>query len=95
MTKVDINISGKTYPINCPADELDELNAASNFINEFIENLRAQAPHLSHENLLVLCCLNLHEKINAQEKHEKLLAEDNKQTEALLDKLIADAQAMI
>ena len=95
MKKVDINISGKTYSINCPVDEIDELHAASSFINEFIQDLRTQAPHLSHENLLVLCCLNLYEKINEQEKQGQSMAADSEQAEALLDKIIDDAKSML
>ena len=95
MKKVDINISGKFYPINCPVDEVDKLHAASNFINEFIEDLRTQAPHLSHENLLVLCCLNLYEKINEQQQQGQSIAANTEQAEALLDKIINDTKSML
>lgn len=95
MKKVDINISGKSYPINCPDDEVDKLYAASNFINEFIDNLRTQAPHLSYENLLVLCCLNLYEKINEQEEQGQSIAANSQQAEALLDKIINDTKSML
>ena len=95
MKKVDIVISGKTYSINCPVDEVDELHSASNFINEFIQNLRIQAPHLSHENLLVLCCLNLYEQINEHKEQSQSIASDNEQAEALLDKIIDDAKSML
>ncbi|WP_230661317.1 cell division protein ZapA [Psychrobacter sp. I-STPA10] len=95
MKKVDISISGKTYSINCPEEEVDKLNAASDYVNDFIQNLHQQAPKLSHENLLVLCCLNLYEKIHTQENLDKSSAMDNKQTEELLDKIINDANSML
>lgn len=95
MKKVDILISGKTYSINCPEDGVDELNAASAYINDFIQELRQQAPQLSHENLLVLCCLNLYEKIHAQESLNESNTKDSEQAEILIDKIIKDTTSML
>ncbi|WP_227431034.1 cell division protein ZapA [Psychrobacter sp. I-STPA6b] len=95
IKKVDIMISGKTYTINCPANEEKELKDATNYINDFILDLRKQAPQLSHENLLVLCCLNLYEKIHANETAKKSQDNQDKVAESLIDKLIRDAKAML
>ena len=96
MKKVDIIISGKSYSINCPVDEVDELNAACTYINDFIQELRQQAPQLSHENLLVLCCLNLYEKIHTiQKKLDQSSIPDNEEAEALLDKILDDANSLL
>ena len=95
MKKVDIIISGKTYTINCPEDGVDELNAASLYIDNFIKDLRQQAPQLSHENLLFLCCLNLYEKIYAYENLDKINTTDNKQAEILLDKILKNTTSML
>ena len=63
VKKVDIVIAGVTYPIYCPIHEQEELLSAVSYINNYALDLRREAPSLSQESLLVLCCLNLYEKI--------------------------------
>lgn len=95
MKNVPIVIAGHTYSIHCPSDEEAELHAASDFINEFISSIRKQAPQLSHENLLVLCCLNLYEQLQQHRQQEDTHSKENAQAQALLDKILQDAKALL
>ncbi|OLF38996.1 MULTISPECIES: cell division protein ZapA [unclassified Psychrobacter] len=95
MKKVDIVIAGVTYQIYCPADEEAELRSAVYYINDFLLNIKKDAPNLSQENLLVLCCLNLYEKIHAHKKTDDETAQASKQAEALLSKIMKDAQSIL
>lgn len=92
---VDVVISGVTYPIQCPADEVSSLQKASDFINQFISDIRKQAPTLSHENLLVLCCLNLYEQIDSQQAQHKHHQLENERVQALIKKISQDAQSIL
>ena len=92
ITAVDIQILNKNYTINCPAGEEAELLDASNFINTFIEDLRSQAPQLGHENLLVLCCLNLYEKLQRANSETSDSEASIEQANQLLDQMIQDMQ---
>ncbi|WP_296206324.1 cell division protein ZapA [Psychrobacter sp. UBA3962] len=89
---VDISILEKSYTINCPVGEEHELFAASDFINNFIEDLRAQAPHLPHENLLVLCCLNLYEKLQQSKNIATANEQSIEQANQLIEQMIQDMQ---
>ena len=95
MKKVDINIAGVNYSVFCPADEESELREAVYYINDFTVNIKREAPNLKQENLLVLACLNLYEKIHANNKMDVTRKQDSDQTEALLHKVIADAQSIL
>ena len=95
MKKVNIVIAGKNYPINCPANEEEELRAAVFYINNFIHGIQQDAPHLNQENLLVLCCLNLYEQINAQKQSNKDQHQINQDADALLNKILKDAQSIV
>ncbi|WP_299187093.1 cell division protein ZapA [uncultured Psychrobacter sp.] len=95
MKKVDIVIAGVTYQIYCPADEEAELRSAVYYINDFLLNIKKDAPNLSQENLLVLCCLNLYEKIHTHKKSDEETAQASKKAEALLSKIMKDAQSIL
>lgn len=92
ITAVDIQILNKNYTINCPVGEETELLDASDFINSFIDDLRSQAPQLGHENLLVLCCLNLYEKLQQAKTETSDSEQDIAQANQLLDQMIQDMQ---
>ncbi|MFW2178371.1 MULTISPECIES: cell division protein ZapA [unclassified Moraxella] len=62
MSKVDIFINGRSYTINCPSNEEPALQRASNYIQNFVQDMRRHAPQLPQEELLVLCALTLYEK---------------------------------
>lgn len=95
IKKVDVAIAGVTYPIFCPVHEQEELRAAVSYINDFALKLRRDAPSLSQENLLVLTCLNLYEKIQTHERNEEDRLQQNKQSEALLKKIMKDAHSIL
>ena len=62
IKKVDILINGRSYTINCPESEEPALQRAASYINQFMQEVRRQAPQLPQEQLLVLCALTLFEK---------------------------------
>ncbi|MEG9303156.1 cell division protein ZapA [Psychrobacter celer] len=95
VKKVDIVIAGVTYPIYCPIHEQEELLSAVSYINNYALDLRREAPSLSQESLLVLCCLNLYEKIHAKQRSEEDRLQQDKQSEALLNKIMKDAQSIL
>ena len=95
VKKVDIVIAGVTYPIYCPIHEQEELLSAVSYINNYAMDLRREAPSLSQESLLVLCCLNLYEKIHAKQRSEEDRLQQDKQSEALLNKIMKDAQSIL
>lgn len=95
IKKVDVAIAGVTYPIFCPVHEQEELHAAVSYINDFALKLRKEAPGLSQENLLVLSCLNLYEKIQTYERNEEDRLQQSKQSDALLNKIMKDAHSIL
>lgn len=95
IKKIDISIAGVTYPIYCPVHEQEELRSAVSYINNYAVDLRKEAPSLSQENLLVLCCLNLYEKIHASQRSDQDREQKDKQSEALLNKIMKDAQSIL
>ncbi|WP_333613827.1 cell division protein ZapA [Psychrobacter sp.] len=95
IKKVDVAIAGVTYPIFCPVHEQEELHSAVSYINDFALKSRKEAPGLSQENLLVLTCLNLYEKIQTYERNEEDRLQQSKQSEALLNKIMKDAHSVL
>ena len=95
VKKVDIAIAGVTYPIYCPVHEQEELHSAVSYINNYALDLKRDAPSLSQESLLVLCCLNLYEKIHTYQRSDEDRIQGDKQSEALLNKIMKDAQAIL
>lgn len=95
IKEINIAIAGVTYPIYCPIHEQEELHAAVSYINDSALKLRKNAPNLSQENLLVLCCLSLHEKIHADERSKEDRIQKAKHSEVLLNKIMKDAQSIL
>ena len=95
IKKVDVAIAGVTYPIYCPVHEQEELHSAVSYINNYALDLKRDAPILSQESLLVLCCLNLYEKIHANQRSEEDRLQQSKQSEALLNKIMKDAHSIL
>ena len=95
IKKVDIAIAGVTYPIYCPVHEQEELHSAVSYINNYALDLKRDAPSLSQESLLVLCCLNLYEKIHTYQRSDEDRIQGDKQSEALLNKIMKDAQSIL
>lgn len=93
--KVAIAIAGKTYYVNCPTSEEEALRTSVSYINTFALDLKSDMPRIGQEDLLVLCCLNLYEKLQEQKasnNSERLVSQE---ADSLLEKLIKDAKAMI
>ena len=95
IKKVDIAIAGVTYPIYCPVHEQEELLSAVSYINNHALDLKRDAPSLSQESILVLCCLNLYEKIHTNQRSDEDRLQQDKQSEALLNKITKDAQSVL
>lgn len=95
IKKVDIAIAGVTYPIFCPVHEQEELLSAVSYINNYALDLKRDSPSLSQESILVLCCLNLYEKIHANQRSDEDRLQKNKQSEALLNKIMKDAHSIL
>ncbi|TXD96436.1 cell division protein ZapA [Psychrobacter frigidicola] len=95
MKKVDIVIAGVTYQIYCPVNEEEELRSAVYYINNFVLDIKKDAPNLPQENLLVLCCLNLYEKIHSQSKIDEDQRYETEKSVALLSKIMLDAQSIL
>lgn len=95
IKKVDVAIAGVSYPIYCPVHEQEELHSAVSYINNYALDLKRDAPSLSQESLLVLCCLNLYEKIHANQRSEEDRLQQSKQSEALLNKIMKDAHSIL
>ena len=95
IKKIDIAIAGVTYPIFCPVHEQEELLSAVSYINNYALDLKRDSPSLSQESILVLCCLNLYEKIHANQRSDEDRLQKNKQSEALLNKIMKDAHSIL
>jgi len=95
IKKVDIAIAGVTYPIFCPVHEQEELLSAVSYINNYALDLKRDSPSLSQESILVLCCLDLYEKIHANQRSDEDRLQKNKQSEALLNKIMKDAHSIL
>ena len=90
-----ITIADSNYRIFCPVNEQEELQTAVQYINNFVLGIKKNAPKLSQEDLLVLSCLNLYEKINDNKKSETARMQQNNQAEILLNKVLADAKSIL
>lgn len=95
MKKVDIVIAGVTYQIYCPVNEEEELRSAVYFINNAVLDTKKAAPSLGQENLLVLCCLNLFEKMHSQQKIDENRRYEAEKAALLLNKIVLDAQSIL
>lgn len=85
IKKVDIFINGRSYTINCPVEEEPALARAGGYINQFIRDVRRQAPQLPQEELLVLCALTLYEKAEKLEQ----LEQQHGEASTLIDDMLA------
>ena len=93
--KIDITIADGNYSIFCPVHEEEELRLAVSYINNYALDLKKAAPNIRQENLLVLCCLDLYEKIHSNDKANETRRNEDKKSEDLLHKIIKDAQSVL
>lgn len=89
--KIDIFINGHSYGINCPADEEDNLKRAATYIQQFIQDIRKQAPNIAQEELLVLCALSLYEKSENLQQH----LDQETQAKTLVQQMLDDTKELI
>lgn len=90
IKKVDIFINGRTYTINCPVEEQPALERAASYINNFIQDVRKQAPQLPQEELLVLCALTLYEKSEQLALHQSR----DEEARTLVAQILANADTI-
>lgn len=95
VKRINITIAGTTYGIFCPVNEEEELRSAVYYINNFALDIKNNAPNLNQENLLILTCLNLYEKIHANDKSDVERKQESSQSETLLNKIMQDAQSIL
>lgn len=95
IKKVDIAIAGVNYPIHCPVHEQEELQSAVSYINNYALELKKDAPGLSQENILVLCCLSLYEEIHTNKRDREDRQQQEMQSKALLNKIMKDAHSIL
>lgn len=95
MKKVSIAIAGVTYSVYCPVNEEADLRSAVYYINNFALDIKKESPNLNQENLLLLSCLNLYEKIHAYEKADNTQREESKKANELLSKIVRDAKTVL
>lgn len=95
VKKVSIAIAGVTYSIYCPADEEANLRQAASYINNFVLDVKKDAPNLAQENLLLLSCLNLYEKVQKRDQADEDARHSEQQSSALLNKIIEDAHSVL
>lgn len=97
FVRVDLSIAGTPHRISCPANEVAALNRNADRLNENLREIRrsvgSKSP--SNEELLVLHCLELYDQISDLKKQLQDGQIHNERSNALLDKLIKDTQAMI
>lgn len=67
---VTIQLLGKEYNINCPADAEAELLASADFLNEKMLEIRQHGKVLGLERIAVMAALNLaHELLQSKQSH--------------------------
>lgn len=94
---VDLNIAGTSHRINCPVNEVAQLEQAGNFINDKIREIRrdTKSKGLSNEELLVLVCLELYDGQESLKSERKNQIIDNERARALIEKINKDARSVL
>lgn len=94
---VSINIAGMTHRINCPSDDVANLEASADHLNQKIRDLRQaiKSKSPSNEELLVLICLELHDKLKSLEKQHSSNTDEKEQERLLLDKILQEARSIL
>lgn len=94
---VDLNIAGTSHRINCPVDEVSQLEQAGQYINSKIREIRrdAKGKSLSNEELLVLVCLELYDQQEALKHEHKNQILNNERARAIIEKITKDARSVL
>lgn len=97
ITRVDLSIAGTPHRISCPTEEVANLNKTADALNKNLRELRSgiigKSP--SNEELLVLHCLELYDKIRELEEEKADFLAEQKDAEAMIDKLLKTTQAIL
>lgn len=94
---VDLNIAGTSHRINCPVDEVSQLEQAGQYINSKIREIRrdTKGKSLSNEELLVLVCLELYDQQEALKHEHKNQILNNERARAIIEKITKDARSVL
>ena len=58
-TTVSVRILEKEYQVNCPEDEIDELNASARFLDAQMRGMRDSGKVLGLDRMAVMAALNI------------------------------------
>lgn len=94
IATVTIKILNKAYQVKCPKSQVAQLELAGVYLNEKIEEIKAQSPLMSIENTLLMAALNISsslliERSSANYDQEALSVQLKNLTEQLTDTLTA------
>lgn len=94
---VTVNIAGTNHRINCPSNEVANLQTAALHIHDKMLALRQNIKdkNISNENLLVLICLELYDQIGELQAQQQADDEQRQRHEQLLAKILKDAQSIL
>lgn len=97
FVRVDLSIAGTPHRISCPSSEVATVNKNADRLNESLREIRRSvgSKNPTNEDLLVLHCLELYDQINDLKRQIQDGQIHNERSNALLDKLIKDAQSVI
>lgn len=85
---ISINILDRSYKVKCPAEEVQQLQAAARYLDEQMRKTRHATNTISTDRLAVICALNV--------CHELLLLKQHKdQRFDLINERIQDLQKRI
>ena len=71
--QLSVNLLGKTYTFECQPKEQQQLLAAADYINQWVEsNIQIQNEKTNNENLYAMVALNMaNELLNLRENNDK------------------------
>lgn len=89
--KVDIQILGRTYGMECDEAEASGLKAAASHVDAKLQELRKAMPRLENDRLAVLVALNLcQELLTANKALQEVSA-----SQRLVMQMIDEAEALV
>lgn len=97
LQTVNINIAGTTHRITCPSNEVANLEKSAEYLNKKILDLRQaiKSRNPNNEDLLVLICLEMHDKLSELQHQQSLGEQMRQQEQALLDNILQEAQSIL
>lgn len=93
--EVTVVIAGTTHTINAPVDEVQTVVQAEQTLNQMHLSLTKSHPHLSKEERLVLCCLDLYSDLQSLKTTLTRMQEDAKTHERLVAQILEDADSIL